>query len=205
MAYFPAFVKMDGKKCLVIGGGKVAYRKVQMFLDFGLQITVVAPLIVNGLKTLEQVEILERQFEMSMLKEYDLVIAATDQVDLNQEIAEECKKKNILVNVVNAPESGNFICPAYIKRGDVVAAISSGGSSPVIPQYLKNQIAPFMTEILGDQAEYLKSVREQVKTSVPNHAGRKNAYEQILRFCQEEQRLPTEEEFEHIINDIVLE
>ena len=146
MAYFPVFVNMDGKKCLVVGGGKVACRKVKMLLDFGLQVTVIAPIVSDEIKALGQVTIVEQQIKLSLIKDYYLVIAATDQVEINRKIAEECKKNNKLVNVVNAPEFGDFICPAYLKSGNVVAAFSSGGSSPVIAQYLKETVSPVITE-----------------------------------------------------------
>lgn len=202
MAYFPMFVDMKNKKCLIVGGGVVALRKARMMQEFEAKVCVIAPVPVKELYETKGIYVEEREFSFLDLEEQDMVIAATNLVELNGEIAVECKKRGIPVNVVNLPEAGSFICPAYEKTGSVVAAFSSGGKNPAITQYLKSKVKPWMTKELAEQAEYLGSIRPKVKQQVQDKGKRKLAYEQLLVFCQKENRLPKEEEFLQILGEI---
>lgn len=202
MAYFPMFVDMKNKNCLIVGGGFVALRKVRMMLEFEANVRVITPVLVKELYEIKGIAVEEREFSFCDLEEQDMVIAATNLVDLNREIAEECKKRGIPVNVVNLPEAGSFICPAYEKTGSVVAAFSSGGKNPAITQYLKGKIRPWMTDKLAEQAEYLGVIRPKVKQRLKEKGKRKLAYEQLLAFCQKENRLPKEEEFLRIMGEV---
>ena len=138
MAYFPMFIDIEKKKCLVAGGGTVALRKVRVLLDFGAQITVVAPQIDPQILQLTgNVCVKERTFEPEDLKECVLVVAATDDVTENHRIARMAQKKHIPVNAVDQQEDCSFIFPSYLKHRDLVGAFSSAGNSPVLTQYLK--------------------------------------------------------------------
>lgn len=202
MAYFPMFVDMKNKNCLIIGGGLVALRKVRMMLEFEAKVRVIAPILTKELYSIKGICVEEREFSFCDLEEQDMVIAATNLVELNKEIAAACKKRGIPVNVVNFPESGSFICPAYEKTGSVVAAFSSGGKNPAISQYLKGKMKPWMTNELAEQAEYLGSIRSKVKQQIEEKEKRKPVYEQLLAFCQKEKRFPKEEEFFNILEEI---
>lgn len=202
MAYFPMFVDMKNKNCLIVGGGLVALRKARMMLEFEAKVRVIAPVLVKELYEVKGIVVEEREFSFCDLLEQDMVIAATNLVELNGEIAEECKKRGIPVNVVNLPEAGSFLCPAYEKTGSVVAAFSSGGKNPAITQYLKKKIKPWMTKELAEQAEYLGAIRPRVKRQLKEKDKRKLAYEQLLAFCQKENRLPKEEEFFRIMGEV---
>lgn len=202
MAYFPMFVDMKNKNCLIVGGGFVALRKARMMLEFEANVRVITPVLVKELYEIKGIAVEEREFSFCDLEEQDMVIAATNLVDLNREIAEECKKRGIPVNVVNLPEAGSFICPAYEKTGSVVAAFSSGGKNPAITQYLKRKIRPWMTDKLAEQAEYLGVIRPKVKQRLKEKGKRKLAYEQLLAFCQKENRLPKEEEFLRMMGEV---
>lgn len=202
MAYFPMFVDMKNKNCLIVGGGLVAFRKARMMLEFEAKVLVIAPVLVKELYEVKGISVEEREFTFCDLEGQDMVIAATNLVELNGEIAEECKKRGIPVNVVNLPEAGSFLCPAYEKTGSVVAAFSSGGKNPAITQYLKRKIRPWMTDKLAEQAEYLGSIRPRVKQKLKEKGKRKLAYEQLLEFCQRENRLPKEGEFLRILEEM---
>ena len=128
MAYFPMFIDIEKKKCLVAGGGTVALRKVRVLLDFGAQITVVAPQIDPQILQLTgNVCVKERTFEPEDLKECVLVVAATDDVTENHRIARMAQKKHIPVNAVDQQEDCSFIFPSYLKHRDLVGAFSSAG------------------------------------------------------------------------------
>ena len=142
MAYFPMFLDIEGKHCLVVGGGKVALRKVQVLLDFGAHVTVVAQQIEKELKDIAeqtqrkedetssmgfprseergesygQVTIYERAYTEEDLQDKAFVVAATDNAAVNHEIAEDARKRNIPVNAVDQPKDCTFIFPSYIRK-----------------------------------------------------------------------------------------
>ena len=136
MAYFPLFINIKNKPCLVAGGGKVAMRKARVLLDFGAQVFVIAPVIEKGIKRMKEITVMEREFLLEDIDDKTLVVAATDDAAENHRIAELCKERGILVNAVDRIEDCSFIFPAYVKQKDVVAAFSSSGKSPVLTQYL---------------------------------------------------------------------
>ena len=105
------------------------------------------------------------------------------------------------MNVVDCPSECSFIFPAYIKKGDVVAAFSSGGKGPVITQYLKKENEDVVTEWLGEIADFIGSKRDKVKEIVPTEKGRKKVYKKILEVGLQEKRLMSEEEIMEYIND----
>ncbi|BCJ95367.1 siroheme synthase [Anaerocolumna cellulosilytica] len=182
MAYFPMFVDLKDKLCIIVGGGAVAYRKIKALLEFEARILVIAPNCIDkvyGLKdslSQEQLIIALRNFDSGDVCKADLVIAATDDITLNKSIAKECRHKNIPVNVVDVQEECSFIFPAYIKRGAVTIGVTSSGKSPVISQRLKKSIAEQLPEYLEDLADILGEARDLVKKSFDTEAERKKVY-----------------------------
>ncbi len=204
MAYFPMFINLQGKNCLIVGGGVVAERKVKVMKDFGLQVTVAAPFIQPRIINEMQVIAVFEDFEPSMLDNRDIVIAATDDKNLNGEIAKLCRERNIPVNAVDSAEDSTFIFPSYIKKGEVVAAFSSSGQSPVITQYLKEKNRDILTSEIAEIAAYLGSIRRNVKDRTEYESERRVIFAEILKFALEEDRIPTEEETEDIIRGVLL-
>ena len=145
MAFFPMFIELKNASCLIVGGGKVAYRKAIVLKDFGADITIVSPIISEDIKRDRKIICLEKYFEDADLEERTLVVAATDDKELNHSIAQLCLKRKIPVNAVDQIEDCSFIFPSYVKEKNVVAAVSSGGNSPVITQYLKSRIKKMMS------------------------------------------------------------
>ena len=179
MAYFPMFVDIKKKKCLIVGGGTVALRKVQVLLDFGADVVVVAPEAISKIKEYP-VTVYQRNFEKEDLQGCELVVAATDDAGLNHEIAEAAQKQKIPVNAVDQQEDCSFIFPSYVREQELVGAFSSGGNSPVLTQYLKKYMAQILTAELGEANAYLGSIRPVVKRELDTEAMRKKVYQQVL-------------------------
>lgn len=179
MAYFPMFVDIEKKKCLIVGGGTVALRKVQVLLDFGADVVVVAPEVISKIKEYS-VTVYQRNFQKTDLQGCELVVAATDDAGLNHEIAEAAQKQKIPVNAVDQQEDCSFIFPSYVREQELVGAFSSGGNSPVLTQYLKNYMAQILTAELGEANAYLGSIRPVVKRELDTEAMRKKVYQQVL-------------------------
>lgn len=199
MAYFPMFVDMTERECLIVGGGNVAYRKVMVMLDFGAKITVVAEDICEELRKLtiddtankeNRITFIKRKFNQQDCDGMEMVIAATDDNALNHEIAEYCKAKGIMVNAVDQKADCSFIFPSYIKEKNLVAAFSSGGNSPVLTQYLKGKEQEILTPFLGELNEYMGQIREKVIAEYDTEAERKRVFKEILCAAIDNERIP---------------
>lgn len=209
MAYFPMFVDMTERECLIVGGGNVAYRKVIVMLDFGAKVTVVAEDICDELRKLtiddiasedktgsytankeNRITFIKRRFERKDCDGMEMVIAATDDSALNHEIAEYCKAKDIMVNAVDQKADCSFIFPSYIKEKNLVAAFSSGGNSPVLTQYLKGKEQEILTPFLGELNEYMGLIREKVIAQYDTEAERKRVFKEILCAAIDNGRIP---------------
>lgn len=209
MAYFPMFVDMTKRECLIVGGGNVAYRKVIVMLDFGAKVTVVAEDICDELRKLaiddiasedktgsytankeNRITFIKRRFERKDCDGMEMVIAATDDSALNHEIAEYCKANGIMVNAVDQKADCSFIFPSYIKEKNLVAAFSSGGNSPVLTQYLKGKEQEILTPFLGELNEYMGQIREKVIAQYDTEAERKRVFKEILCAAIDNGRIP---------------
>ena len=172
MAYFPFFVELEGKTCLIAGGGMVAYRKALVLKDFGPEITVVGFEMIPEMEQLaaecdKTMTLIRRGFEDKDIEKADYVIAATSDEELNRHISVICRQQKIPVNVVDVQEECSFIFPALIKEEDIVVGISTGGSSPTIAQYLKKRFKEAIPKGFGMLASQLGTYRELVKERVP--------------------------------------
>lgn len=208
MAYFPMFVDITEKPCLVVGGGVVSYHKVKVLLDFGARIVIVAKDVCEEIENLAMLEkriVIElREVRDEDIFEKSLVVAATDSEDVNRHIGLLCKDKLIPVNVVNAQELCTFVFPSYVKEKNVVAAFSSGGNSPALTQYLKAQERSILTPELGEINEFLGRWRPSIKELFPTEAERKNAFAQILDYALCKNAVPTDEEVEEVLSSIAM-
>ncbi len=196
MAYFPMFINIEEKDCLLIGGGRVALRKLEYLQDFGARVTVLAREILPEIREKENIRIIEKSYEEAdlVLEEYILVILATDDGAFNRQITRLCREKRIPVNVVDQPKECSFILPAYLKEENLLAAFSTGGDSPVVAQYLKEENKKLLTPWLGKLTSYLGSLRPRVKEELATMEERKALYQWILHTGLKEKRLlPLEE------------
>jgi precorrin-2 dehydrogenase/sirohydrochlorin ferrochelatase len=143
MTYYPIFLDLKGKEILVVGGGQVAERKIKALLDCGAEIKIVSSKITDSLnKVVEDygLRYFKEEFRENYLEGVFLVIAATDDRDLNHKISKIAKKKGLLINAVDQPPDCNFIVPSIVKKGDLQIAISTSGKSPALAQKLRKQI-----------------------------------------------------------------
>lgn len=141
--YYPVYLYIKGKRCLVVGGGEVAERKVNSLLKCGAEVSVVSPDLTRRLKELNskgKIKYLKEEFKEKYLKDIFLVIGATDNSNVNFKVYESANKKNILVNIVDSPELCNFIVPSVVERGALTIAISTGGKSPALAKKLRKEL-----------------------------------------------------------------
>jgi uroporphyrin-III C-methyltransferase/precorrin-2 dehydrogenase/sirohydrochlorin ferrochelatase len=166
MDHFPIFVKLDGQPCLVVGGGAVAERKVALLRRAGARVSVVAPVLTDGLRTLyEHNEIghLQSPFEAAHVEGMRLVIAATDDPGVNGAVARAAEAGGVLCNVVDNGDESTFILPAIVDRSPVTIAIGTGGNAPVLAQRLKSRIEAWLPARIGELARQAGRWRGPVK------------------------------------------
>ncbi len=204
MAYFPFFVDLEDKKCLIVGGGTVSYRKVEVLMDYGPQITVVAPKFHPELRKLQKewcgnLKLEEREFQDSDLEDSDFVVAGTSDEELNKHISDLCKDRKIPINVVDVQEECSFIFPALIKEKNITVAISTGGHSPTIAKYLKDKFKEAIPDGFGDLAEQLGSYRDLVKEKVDLISIRTDIFKTMVEEGIQQGGIFTREQAEELI------
>ena len=202
MAYFPLFVEISKKKCLVVGGGQRAFEKVAALFDFGAQITVIAPKIVEDIKEVSGVTCIERKFQESDVEGQFIVVAASEDSGENTMISEICKQLGIHVNVLDNKEESTFLFSEYIKQRDVVAAFSSSGKCPVVDKYMKLRNTEVVDSFLGEVNEFFASIKRQVDKCVPDPQRRVMVYEDLLEATLILKRKPTMDQVGSVIEHI---
>lgn len=185
MAYFPFFMDIEGQKCLIVGGGSVACRKVQALLPYGPDIDVVAPRMAeameqSGKAANGKIRLIRRRFEEGDLAGAAFVVAATGDEELNHRISKLCMERRLPVNVVDVKEACSFIFPALIRDGDITVGISTGGSSPTIAQYLKSKFCAAVPKGFGALASQLGGYRELVKERVESLSLRTEIFKEMV-------------------------
>ncbi|MES2624165.1 MAG: siroheme synthase CysG [Pseudomonadota bacterium] len=183
MDYLPIFLRLKDQRALVVGGGHVAMRKVQMLLRTQAKIRLVAPEIIPSLQSLLQEnghEIVQREFRSDDLVNVKLVIAATNSPEVNEAVYTAAVALNLPVNVVDQPHLCSFIFPSIIDRSPVVVAVSSGGSSPVLARLLRARLETYIPSAYGSLASLLGQYRQVVKQKITSLTQRMRFWEQVI-------------------------
>lgn len=184
MQHLPIFFDVKQEVCLVIGGGEIATRKVTLLLRAGARVRVIAPELGQSLLRLAEnrrIEHLPRSYQTSDLDGAVLVIAATNDLTVNREIARAARARRLPVNVVDNPEDGNFIMPSIIDRSPVVAAVSTGGASPVLARLIRSRLESLIPAGYGRLAELAARFRRRVKEKISDPAQRRRFWDCILQ------------------------
>ncbi len=189
MSKYPIFLELENRRTLVIGGGTVALRKAEVLLSTGAKLVVVASEISEELKALcceSNSEAIESKYSKDHLKGVKLVVASTDDNQLNKQIYEDCQELGILCNVVDQPHLCDFYVPAIVRRGDLQIAISTNGRCPAYAAFLRRKLEKSFTEKHGDFIVELDNIRKIIIEKV-DPADRKALL----------QKLVTDESFEY--------
>lgn len=164
--YYPLFLNIAGKKCIVAGGGNVALRKVKVLLDHGASVIVISPDLCPDLTKLAEnrrIQIINRQFESEDLLNAFIVIAATDDRNANRQVAEVAREKSVPVNIVDDAENSDFLAPAQMRRGDITIAVSTAGKSPALSRRIRAKLENEYGEEYGTFLEVIDKLRIEIK------------------------------------------
>ena len=183
MDLLPIFLNIKDKKCVVVGGGEVAFRKAALLLRAGADLHIVALSLSDELRKLcvaHACTMTAREFDESDLSDAILVVAATDDLITNERVSVIASKLNIPVNVVDQPHLCSFIMPSIVDRSPIVVAISSGGTSPILTRKLKELNESMIPGRIDKLAELLGSFRGRVKSEIGDFSERVRFWESVL-------------------------
>ena len=184
MKHFPVFLDLKDRHCLVIGGGSVATRKIINLLKADAKVILISPQVSDDLKQLaddKRITVIEREFESSDIAVAFLVVAATDNSEINAQIAQQANQANTMVNVADNAELCSFIFPSVLDRSPVTIAVSTGGASPVLARQLRMKLETMVPSACGRLAAITEEYREKVKQHFPQQEQRKLFWENALK------------------------
>ena len=183
MAKYPIFLELAGRRAVVIGGGAVAVRKAQVLLDAGARLVVVAEHaddMLTALCTGSDAELIRSKYSRNYLAGAVLVIAATNNRQVNKQVYKDCHELEILCNVVDDPELCDFFVPAVVKRGDLQIAIGTEGYCPAYAGHLRKKLEQTFTDKHGEFLAELEALRKSIIQDVPDQADRKAILGQLV-------------------------
>jgi precorrin-2 dehydrogenase len=181
--FYPVFIDLRGKLCLVVGAGKIAARKARSLLEAGARVTVVSPAAVEDVEQMHaqgQLQWERRGFEPGDLEGAFLVIGATDNPEVNRAVFDIAERAGMLANIVDVPELCNFIVPSVMRRDDFQVAVSSGGASPVMAREVRRRLEKNFGPQYGMVVSQLASIRSTLKQRLPDETKRRAFWEAMI-------------------------
>tara|TARA_B100000035_G_scaffold63895_1_gene51788 strand:- start:1391 stop:2794 length:1404 start_codon:yes stop_codon:yes gene_type:complete len=185
MKYFPFFLQLDKLPCLIVGGGSVAERKLDLLIKAKADITIISLEFSDYILDLARetnIKCVKQEYSEKILEgnKFNFVISATNDISLNERVAKDCKKHNIIVNVVDQPEICDFIFPSILERGDITVAVSTGGASPVLARVLRTKLETMVPGSYGKLAEIVAANRIKVREKMKKFSSNKIFWEKML-------------------------
>jgi precorrin-2 dehydrogenase/sirohydrochlorin ferrochelatase len=183
MAKYPIFLELGGRRTVVVGGGTVAVRKVRALLEAGARLVVVteeAGDVLTALCAERGAELIRARYAKQYIAEAALVIAATNDPKVNEQVYRDCQALEILCNVVDDPEHCDFFVPAVVKRGDLQIAIGTEGYCPAYAGHLRQKLEALFTEEHGRFLAELERIRREIIDGIPTSEDRKSLLGEIV-------------------------
>jgi siroheme synthase-like protein len=187
VAYYPIFVELEDRRCLVVGGGREAQRKVEGLLAAGGKVFVVSPDLTEDLQRMLAEGRFEwigrREYQEGDVEGYEVVMVATDDGAVNADVSAEGKRRGVWVNAADDPPNCDFILPAVIRKGSITVAASTGGGSPALARRLREELEAYLTEEMPALADLLKEVRTELRARqiIPDAEVWQDAIDEELR------------------------
>ena len=181
MDYLPMFARLEGRPVLLVGGGEVALRKARLLLAAGARITLVSPAIEPEFHEFAgRFTHVAARFDPAHLAGQILVVAATDDLEVNALVYQSATERGLFVNLVDDPERSSFIFPSIIDRSPIVVAVSSGGKAPVLVRLLRERLESLLPRHLGGLAELSGRVRRRAKQVLASLSDRRRFWERAF-------------------------
>lgn len=212
MILYPINLDVAGKPCVVVGGGKVALRKILGLLEAGARVKVIAPEICAGVEELVKLKAVSwtrAKFSAELLSDELILIAATDSKEVNRQACEAAQSRKILVNAVNIA-GGNFYVPSTLRRDELLLTVSTGTHSPAFARFIRHMLEEEIDEQFGAGLEIMSARRREVKKLLPNHEAREIFWQEVLNreaweLLRRGELKELEERINHAIKNLRLE
>lgn len=184
---YPIMVNLDYKEITIIGGGKIAYRKAKNFSDFGYKVKVISLDFNEKFKDIEsKIELIRDEYKEEYIENSFIVVAATNNRDINKSIGMYCAEKNKLVNVVDDPTLSSYIVPATIKRGDLIIGVSTSGKSPSLASKIKKDLERVYDDSYEEYIQLLGELRDEILKKYDDPVKKKQLLNEIINLNMEE-------------------
>jgi len=181
--YYPIFLDIEDRDVVIIGGGPVCERKAETMMKYGARVTVVAPELTDQIAQWAksgELQVRRKKYDAADLDGASIVIASTDDEDVNTQIASDCRKRKIPVNVVDVTHLCEFIVPAIVESGSIQLAVSTGGKSPALARTLKEDLQKFVGPEYAEINDLLGTLRPSAKKVLPTDIDRKRFFDGII-------------------------
>lgn len=196
MALFPLFIELSCRRALIVGGGRLALHKVRMLLPYGPELTAVAPEFCPELEAMDGLTLTRRAFEPRDIEGAELVIAATDERDVNSAVSAFCRERGIPVNVVDELAECSFVFPALLRRGALSAGVTTAGCSPTAAAWARDRLDEALPEYFEDIVAWLGSLRPELKARIPEQRRRSALFRLLFERALERGGALSREELE---------
>lgn len=180
MKYYPIFLNVKDRPCLVAGGGQVGARKAKTLVSAGAWVTVVSPEFCDHLAEMPGIRKIKRCFDPKDLDQIFLVFAATGDTGVNRQIQKLARKARVLCNSADAPDQGDFILPAVMNRGDLICAVSTCGASPALARKIRMDLDQAYGPEYAMFLVLMKAVREKLLASGHDPEGHKHIFRTMM-------------------------
>ena len=177
--FYPLYLDIKGKKCVIVGGGKVAYRKACSLTEAGADVTVISPDTCPEMANEKGLSLINKSYDESCLDGAMLVIAATDDEEINKKVSLDAGKRNIIINVVDRPELCSFIIPSTVKRGNLCISISTGGASPALAKNIRKELEDVFGPEYGEYINLLTRMRDVAMSDVTDDEKRRKILQRL--------------------------
>lgn len=173
MGYYPILVDLTGRRCVVVGGGQVAERKVDGLLAAGAAVTVVSPTLterLQGWRNAGKIVWRDRGYRENDLDGFEIAFVATSQPEINAAVAREARERRVWVNAADDPAHCDFILPAVLRRGELLVTVATGGSSPALARAIREQLADYFDENYAALSRIVADARKELRAAGQNPA-----------------------------------
>ncbi len=180
MPYFPAFIQLENRRVLLVGGGKIAKDKLEKLIDFTKEIVIVTKEVREEIYQISKdncLTLLVRPYRAREALEYDIVVVATDTINLHRQIFEETRESRVLVNSVDNKDYCDFIFPSYLKRGDLTVIFSTSGVSPAFAKYIRQ----WFEELLPDGIDNFLNKMKRLRGELPKGKNRMILFDKMVK------------------------
>lgn len=181
--YYPIYIDIEDRDVVIIGGGNVCARKAETMLKYGARVTIVSPEFTEEIEQWGRegkLALKRKRYEDADLEGANIVIASTDEQSVNEQVAADCRRRRIPVNVVDVTPLCEFIVPAIVESGSIQIAVSTGGKSPALARTLKEDLQRMIGPEYAEVNDVLGTLREGAKKVLPTDVDRKRFFDGII-------------------------